>query len=727
MDKFKYLRSKTLKRKKSTTEESIKGENSINSDKNINKNLLIDKNEETEIRSKNDTMPKIKMKDASTEPQKEKFSRNKIKNKEKDNKEEEYKKKILDLEKEIEKEKNKSKAKTEENSKLIMEYKQKIINCKKDIKTCALRNWKQREKLQSLSKEMDQRIGQINFKTIKKRLMKIRNIDKNECKTEREIVDINIETKQKQLQNIISLIVILETENEELKNKIKNVQNTKRYYELIEIQKNQETKIAELNKEIKIKSLLLKEHSKCASYKSELSKKIESVRDDIKRNQGKFSEIKKRLDFLENKRKEKEKHFSKPIIMSSRNNNISYRNISHNLKLHLNTNTESLNHIELNKIINKDDKKENTSTHAGANNIDKKTLHTENDNNNHNENKNDDKTSDNKVFGNETINNINNNKNEDNNVLNELFNINNLNSLLKLPKNLKKTFNKINQKEEIIPIPPNLYKIFTEKELKAILVGLNKSKSKYKNLLRKFNIQNTYIDSLSTKHKLDIKKKLDRINELDEQIEFLNMKKGETQADVEMYRRQINEISVIKKIYTLKANELSNKCEEKRQILERKNKEIKALSNQLIKLKKLIKNGDMKAIKNEPEIEVQYLDEEGNNDESKHSKNNIEEKREEKEKEEEKEEEGEGEEKEEEEGEEEEEEKDGEGEDNKNKTISILEEEASKTQGTGNEENNNQNNTKNEKVKNESSKKYNFFDNEDHMSSDFNESAMNSF
>ena len=33
-------------------------------------------------------------------------------------------------------------------------------------------------------------------------LMKIRNIDKNECKTEREIVDINIETKQKQLQNI---------------------------------------------------------------------------------------------------------------------------------------------------------------------------------------------------------------------------------------------------------------------------------------------------------------------------------------------------------------------------------------------------------------------------------------------------------------------------------------------------------------------------------------------
>jgi hypothetical protein len=313
--------------------------------------------------------------------------------------------------------------------------------------------------------------------------------------------------------------------------------------------------------------------------------------------------------------------------MNSRNNNINYRNSYLNLKLHVNNNTESLNHIDLNKIINKDDKKENISTQIGTNNNDKKTHHTENDNNNnHKENKNEDKASDNKITGNETINND--NKNDDNNILNELLNNNNLNNLLKLPKkNLKKSFNKIN--EEMIPIPPNLYKIFSEKELKAILVGLKKSKSKYKNLLRKFNIQNSYIDSLSTKHKLDIKKKLDRINELDEQIEFLNLKKGETLADVEMYRRQIEEISEIKKIYTLKSNELSNKCEEKREILERKNKEIKALSNQLIKLKKLIKSGDMKAIKNEPEIEVQYLDEEDNNDESKQSKKEEKEKEEE--------------------------------------------------------------------------------------------------
>ena len=709
MDKYKYTRSKTLKKKNTTKEESIKRENSINSDKNINKNLLIDKTEETEIRSIYDTSPKTKMKDASIEANKENINHSKIKNK--DNEEEEYKKKILDLEKEIENEKKRSKARPEESSKLIMEYRQKIINCQKEIKSYALKNLKQREKLQSISKEIDQKIGQLNYKIIKKRLMKIKNIDKNESKTEREIVDINIEAKQKQLQNIIALIDILETENEELKNKIKNAQNSKSYFELVEIQKNQENKISELNKEIKIKNLLLKEHSKCANYKSELSRKIESLKDDIKRNQGKFSEIKKRLDFLENKKKEKEK-FSKPIIMNDKSNNISYRNTSLNLKLHTNANTESLNHIDLNKLVNKEDKKENLNTQIGGYNHDKKIHHTENDNNN----KIDDKASDKKIGDNESINSI--NKNNGNNNLNELANRNNLYNLLKLPKkNLKKSFNKINE-EEIVTIPPNLYKIFSEKELNAILVGLKMSKSKYKNLLRKFNIQNSYIDSLSTKHKLDIKKKLDRINELDEQIEFLNMKRGETQADMEMYRRQIEQISEIKKIYTLKTNELCNKCEEKREILERKNKEIKTLSNQLIKLKKFIKSGDMKAIKNEPEIEVQYLDEEENNEESKQSKNNIEEKKEgegeikkevKREREKEREREG-GEEEEEEEGE-------GEGEDNENNSLSIFEEETSKTQGTGIEENNNENNVKNVKIKNESGKKFNYYDNEAHMSS----------
>ena len=173
--------------------------------------------------------------------------------------------------------------------------------------------------------------------------------------------------------------------------------------------------------------------------------------------------------------------------------------------------------------------------------------------------------------------------------------------------------------EEMISILPNLNDIFTTKELKAILIGVNKNKSEFNNLLRKFNIQNSYADSISTKHKLDIKKKINRINELGEQIEFLSLKRGKTEVDAKLYKSQINEVAEIKRIYSMKVNKLNAQVEEKKEVLERKNEEIKILRNKLLKLKKLFKKGDMKSIKNEPEIEVHYLDDEEKNNISKHS------------------------------------------------------------------------------------------------------------
>ena len=95
----------------------------------------------------------------------------------------------------------------------------------------------------------------------------------NENKTEKEIVDNNIQSKQNQLKNIITLIDILEKENEVLRNKIKKVKNTKKYFELIEKKKNQESKINELTKEIRIKKVMVNEHSKCENIKSEIMKK----------------------------------------------------------------------------------------------------------------------------------------------------------------------------------------------------------------------------------------------------------------------------------------------------------------------------------------------------------------------------------------------------------------------------------------------------------------------
>ena len=158
--------------------------------------------------------------------------------------------------------------------------------------------------MQLLLHEIDQKIELLDFKTIKKQIYKNAN-DNYENKTEKEIIDLNIESRKKQLKNIISLIEILENENQKLLNKIRKAKNTKNYYDLIEFQKKQELKINDLIKEIKIKKTQLIEHSKCNIIKSELNKKIEVIKEEINIIHDKNIEIKKKFDILEYKNKEK--------------------------------------------------------------------------------------------------------------------------------------------------------------------------------------------------------------------------------------------------------------------------------------------------------------------------------------------------------------------------------------------------------------------------------------
>jgi hypothetical protein len=157
----------------------------------------------------------------------------------------------------------------------------------------------------------------------------------------------------------------------------------------------------------------------------------------------------------------------------------------------------------------------------------------------------------------------------------------------------------------MITVPPKISEMFTEKELKAMFIALDKNKAKYEALLRRFNVQNIYVDSLETKHKLDIKQKLNKINELDEQIEFMNVKKGEYNANIQLFKRQISEAQEEKKIYKMKINKIIEYISKKNKINLRKDKEIKLLGAQLVKLKKYLKNGNLDKIQNEPEIELQ--------------------------------------------------------------------------------------------------------------------------
>lgn len=188
-------------------------------------------------------------------------------------------------------------------------------------------------------------------------------------------------------------------------------------------------------------------------------------------------------------------------------------------------------------------------------------------------------------------------------------NINSRNNSMNLKLNLKS--DKINKKklfnlildDDMLNIPPSIRELFTEKELKAILLGLGKNKEKCKNLFKKINVHNTYVNTLANKHKLDLKKKLDQINELDEHIEFLIIKEYDDKAIIESYKKQIEEETEVKKIYCMKVSRINKEKNKKKILIEKKNREIKELKEQFLKLKKLIKNGEIELLKNEFEIE----------------------------------------------------------------------------------------------------------------------------
>jgi chromosome segregation ATPase len=163
---------------------------------------------------------------------------------------------------------------------------------------------------------------------------------------------------------------------------------------------------------------------------------------------------------------------------------------------------------------------------------------------------------------------------------------------------------KVIQEESIIDVPPKIGEIFTDKELNAMFNALDKNRTKYDALLKRFNVQNIYVDSLEARHKLDIKQKLDKINELDEQIEFMSIKKGEYNANIQIYKKQILAAQEEKKNYKTKIDAVLEEISKKNKINSRKDNEIKQLQAQLAKFKKYLKNGEFDKIHNEPEIEI---------------------------------------------------------------------------------------------------------------------------
>ena len=181
---------------------------------------------------------------------------------------------------------------------------------------------------------------------------------------------------------------------------------------------------------------------------------------------------------------------------------------------------------------------------------------------------------------------------------------------------VQKSINAVNG-NDLVNIPPKLSEIFTERELKAMLFGIGKNKYKYEKILKKFSIQNSYIDSLESKHKLDVKQKLNKINELDERIEFMYMRKGVYNSNIESFKKQIENTKQEKKIMDIEINKINNELLKRKKIIAKKNEAIKLLGVQLLKQKKLIKKGEIETINDEPDFQIKKNNNENNNGKNK--------------------------------------------------------------------------------------------------------------
>ena len=431
--------------------------------------------------------------------------------------ENQYKEQITQLQKELEIEKEKSQSKQIDSS-LISSLKNEIANKNKEIKKYANINTKQRDQLEQLSQEIDNKLNKINYKAVTRNFQsenkKINYLSSagvynhfkhnsvNNSNTEQKTIDNSISAKEKQLKNIMSLIEILKKENENLKIKIENAKNTEQKFKLIDDKKDQEKQLINLNFDIKKKKMELKEHSRCPTIKAELLKKISMLKEEIVLAHEKLVEVQKKYDELENKNK-----------------------------------------LEQQGLFNSKGEKLNK-------------------------------------FGNKTK--------------------------TKFQKYVvpKQKPAKVIQEESIIDVPPKIGEIFTDKELNSMFNALDKNRTKYDALLKRFNVQNIYVDSLEARHKLDIKQKLDKINELDEQIEFMSIKKGEYNANIQIYKKQILAAQEEKKNYKTKIDAVLEEISKKNKINSRKDNEIKQLQAQLAKFKKYLKNGEFDKIHNEPEIEI---------------------------------------------------------------------------------------------------------------------------
>ena len=424
----------------------------------------------------------------------------------------EYLSKISDLKIQLktEKQKNQFLQNPEEEMAQINYDKSKL---EEQIKTLLSSNSIQREKLEEISKKVDDRIYKLSFKKLSNKVKIDREFN---SKNKKKFDGLSI--KKIQANNMDNLIEIYRNDNNQLKRKCESIGNLKDRFRLMDENKKYKNQIELLNKEIIHKKKLLKEHlTKCIKNKEIYFQNLMSFKEEL-------NQLKIKKDNLD----------------------IKLKQVDHRLE----------------KVEEYNEKMK------------------ENENNKF------------KIL---------------------------------TPRN-KQSEKKNEEEKKNFEIPENIYEIFQEDELNYILQAMKNNDKKFQDFIKKIIAEDKNIESLGKRHEKEIKMNINKINDLKMQMNFISEKTQNEAIQKKLYKSQSKEYENNEKAYNQKYYDLDNERKLLSKNIINQEKNIKQLTSELEKLRKLVDNSDKDALIdyiNETKFNAENAEKNPNISEKSLSKNNL--------------------------------------------------------------------------------------------------------
>ena len=186
----------------------------------------------------------------------------------------------------------------------------------------------------------------------------------------------------------------------------------------------------------------------------------------------------------------------------------------------------------------------------------------------------------------------------------ELYNTNKNKKEVSKPKQLingKISLRKKSPKREENPPKENQNVIngkgyFTKKEQDYLLEAFDKDSDELDKFYKRISIFNSYTQSLESKQRIEMKAYLSKLNDLDEQIEYLTQKNKDTDTKNHLLQTQINDYKSDKNAYIRKIDEVNKSISAMSIVIKQKETEIKSLSDQLTQLRDMLRNGNINKV-----------------------------------------------------------------------------------------------------------------------------------